>query len=423
MRLIYRIMLRISLSILAVLAVWAGLFYFTIVDEIQEETDDVLEDYSAMIIQNFLAGEDMPSNDNGSNNTYYIKSISSDSISYAIKRGGFSSEKIYIQYKGETEPARILRQLFRDKFDNYFEVTVITPTIDEGDLIDAIWNSLIILFFTLLVIVLIVSSLAIRGGLRPLRKFLTWLNSNSVESATTPIFDESKITEIKELSTAIMGFASRGREAFEQQKMFIGNASHELQTPIAICQNHLELLIESNLTESQMADVAECMKTLTRLSKLNKSLLLLSKIENGGFEEEVININQIVNSNISIIDEIYVNNNISSTINEQANISVRANKELISTLIINLIKNSYYHNIKNGVVNIEIGSDFISIENSGNDIPLDTKKIFERFYQEKPKAGSYGLGLSIVHAICKLYGYNINYSFSENRHKFKIILL
>lgn len=420
MKLIYYIMLRVSLSIAVVLGLWAGLFYYIIVDEVEDEVDDVLEDYSAMIIQNFLAGEQMPTNDNGSNNTYYLRAIPADSLAYARSREGFFNEQIFISYKKELEPARLLRQVFRDREDNYFEVTVITPTIDDSDLIKAIWNSLGILFILLLIVVLAINILAIRGGLQPLQKFLIWLNHSDVESSSTTIAIDSSVREIKELSRAIESFASRGRKAFEQQKEFIGNASHELQTPIAICQNRLELLCESGLNEAQMEDVAGCLTTLSRLSKLNKSLLMLSKIDNGGFEIQTIDINELVARNISTLEEIHQSRNISIIIIEHGRCQIEANRELAATLMLNLLKNGYSHNIDGGEIRVGIATDSLTIENSGSNIALDSQKIFHRFYQGGSKSGSYGLGLPIVQSICRLYGFTIDYSFIESRHVFKI---
>lgn len=414
-------MLRITISLLVVMGTWAGIFYYTIVDEVQDETDDVLEDYAAMIIQNFLAGEDIPTNDNGSNNTYSLRAIAAESVEAAKSRDGFESKDIFIEYKNEYEPARILRHLFRDRDDNYYEVTVTTPTIDKSDLIDAIWNTLIILFILLIIVVLIIISLALNGGLQPLRKFLKWLNSSSVENTTTPPTTiNSNIREIKELSHAIEGYAERGKRAFEQQKEFIGNASHEIQTPIAICQNHLEMLIDSGLTEAQLTEVGECLNTLSRLSRLNKSLLMLSKIDNGGFETHSVNINNLVVENISALKEIYENRKVSLALDIKGECLVIANRELITTLIINLIKNSYTHSRVGADISIEIGTNYITISNSGESNPLDSEKIFSRFYQANAKSGSYGLGLSIVQSICKLYNYHISYNFDNNMHIFKI---
>ncbi|MFR9527444.1 MAG: HAMP domain-containing sensor histidine kinase [Rikenellaceae bacterium] len=413
-------MMRVAVSMAVVLCAWAFIFYFTIVDEVQDETDDVLEDYATLIIQNFLAGEPMPSNDNGSNNTYYITPIAAGELSAAKEREGFSNQNIFINYKGEDEPARVLRQIFRDKDDSFYEITVITPTIDQSDLIDAIWRSLMALFALLLVAVLITSSIAIRGGLSPLNKFLAWLNKSDVETCEIPQTESAKIKEIESIRVAINGFAERGRRAFEQQREFIGNASHELQTPIAVCQNRLELLCESGLNEQQMEDVAGCMTTLARLARLNKSLLMLSKIENGGFEVQSVDLNAVVWHNITLLEEVYESRKITLQLTQRDKCSIVANADLVSTMVVNLIKNSYSHNVDGGQINVEIGSDYIFVENSGEGIALDNEKIFSRFYQGRSKAGSYGLGLPIVHSICKLYGYDVSYLFTRGLHRFCI---
>lgn len=413
-------MSRVALSISIVLGVWALLFYYVIVDEIHDETDDVLEDYSASIIQNFLAGEIMPVNDNGSNNTYYLRPVRRDSLEYFKQRGGFVNEEIYIKYKRENEPARVLRQVFRDADDNYYEVTVITPTIDNNDLIEAIWRSLVVLFLLLLVTVLVINVVAVKGGLRPLHKFLAWLHNSNIETCEVLTVKNSNIKEINELNIAIEAFANRGRRAFKEQKEFLGNASHELQTPIAVCQGRLELLCESELTQQQMEDVGVCLDTLSRMSRLNKSLLMLSKIENGGFEKEEVVVNDLLHRNIEFLKDIYEVHNISLSVKELGTCSISANGTLIATMITNLIKNAYSHNVDGGEVRVVLGLDYITVENSGITEALDECKIFNRFYQGNTKSGTFGLGLPIVQSICKLYDFRIGYSYVSNFHRFEI---
>ncbi len=421
MKFINHIMLRVSLSLSIVLGVWAVIFYYIIVEEVNDETDDLLEDYSAMIIQNFLSGEQMPSNDNGSNNTYYLRAVPPDSLALARREQGFSNELLFIKYKGETEPARILRQLFMDAQGDYFEVTVITPTIDNEDLISAILRSLAALFLLLLILTLIINIVAIKGALRPLDRLLEWLHGSDIESSTQPSTkSSSNIREIDEIVDAVNSFALRGRRAFEEQKEFIGNASHELQTPIAICQNRLELLCESELNESQMEDVAASLSTLSRLSRLNRSLLMLSKIENGGFDTSSIDINALVYRNVELLEELYQHRNIATEVNQSGSCTIEANSELAATMVVNLIKNSYSHNVDGGRVTIDITPDSIAIANSGAEKALDSEKIFTRFYQGKSKSGTVGLGMSIVHSICKLYNFQISYSFEKNLHRFLI---
>ncbi|MFR9502890.1 MAG: HAMP domain-containing sensor histidine kinase [Rikenellaceae bacterium] len=420
MRFINYIILRVSLWLSVVIAVWSILFFYIIVDEVNDETDDVLEDYSAMIIQSFLAGEPIPNADNRSNNSYSLRSVCPDSVEIVRAKQGFFNETIYVEYKREDEPARVQRQLFCDAADNYFEVTVLTPTIDNSDLIDAIWRSLAILFALLLITMLLINIVAIRGGLKPLDRFMKWLHGSDLQSCTVPTVQESNIKEIKELSAAIESFAKRGKRAFEQQQEFIGNASHELQTPIAICQNRLELLCESGLSEQQMGDVAECLMTLSRLSKLNKSLLMLSKIENGGFENSDIDINTLVRKNVDTIVELYEYRNIKLTLQERGRCTIVANEVLSSILIINLIKNSYSHNVDGGDISIEIDTNMLTITNTSDSTALDSEKIFSRFYQGRSKSGFSGLGLPIVQSICKLYDFNISYSYTDKRHHFQI---
>ena len=75
MKLIYSILIRLSLALLIVLTVWTVFFYFTMIDEINDEVDDALEDYSETIIIRSLAGKELPSKNDGTNNSYSIRSI------------------------------------------------------------------------------------------------------------------------------------------------------------------------------------------------------------------------------------------------------------------------------------------------------------------------------------------------------------
>ena len=133
MKLIYRILLRLSLALLAVLTVWTVFFYFTMIDEINDEVDDALEDYSETIIIRSLAGKELPSKNDGSNNSYSIRPITREEARQypAIE---YYDADIYIKEKEETEPARVLRTIFADKDDNYFLLEVSTPSFEKEDL-------------------------------------------------------------------------------------------------------------------------------------------------------------------------------------------------------------------------------------------------------------------------------------------------
>ena len=137
MKLFNQVLSHLLFGAVVVLLGWAVCFYMGIMEEINDEVDDSLEDYSELIIIRSLAGEELPSNDNGSNNQYFLQKITRD---YALSQPGivYRDSMIYIKEKKETEPARILTTIFRDGQDEFYELTVYTPTIEKADLRESI---------------------------------------------------------------------------------------------------------------------------------------------------------------------------------------------------------------------------------------------------------------------------------------------
>ena len=167
MKLIYRIVIRISLLLTLVLGVWAVFFYMAMMDEVNDEVDDSLEDYSEIIIIRALAGEELPSQNTGSNNQYYLKEVTEE---YADSREGitYKDSMVYIVEKDETEPARILTTIFKDDEGRYHELTVSTPSIEKDDLRDAIQVWIIFLYVALLFCIIIISVWVFYRNMRPL---------------------------------------------------------------------------------------------------------------------------------------------------------------------------------------------------------------------------------------------------------------
>ena len=130
MKLIYRIIIRLLAGLTVILTAWGCLFYLTVIDEINDETDDSLEDYSETIITRALAGQPLPSHSDGSNNSYFLHEVSRE-YARSLPHIRYSDEEIFIAEKGETEPARILKTIFKDRKDRYFELTVSIPTIEK----------------------------------------------------------------------------------------------------------------------------------------------------------------------------------------------------------------------------------------------------------------------------------------------------
>lgn len=420
MKLFHLVLWRISLALIVVLTVWAGFFYMAVVEEVNDEVDDTLEDYSEGLIIRALSGEDMPTASNGSNNQYYLYEVS-ESYAASHPQITYRDEMVFITEKSETEPARVLITIFRTEDERYMELVVYTPTIEKLDLLRAILGWIIFLYVLLLLIILSINIWVFRKNMKPLYVLLKWLDSSQLGKKNEPLENITKITEFRKLNAATMAFAERGEKLFEQQKTFIGNASHEMQTPLAICRNRLEMLMEDEtLTEHQLNELIKTHQTLENLTRMNRSLLLLCKIENGQFADtRSVCLNDILTHYLDDYKEVYAYRNITVTVTTDSSFCVEMNDSLVSVLVTNLLKNSFVHNIDGGFIYIKITANTFEISNTGEK-PLDRERIFERFYQGQKKEGSTGLGLALVDSICKANHLKIDYTYVENRHIFTI---
>ena len=420
MQFIYRIALRLTAVLLPLMAVWGALFYFTMVDEIRDEADDALEDYSAMIISRILAGEALPQENDGSNNSFEVHAVDSD---YAATHPHLSyrDENIYIPDKREKEPARVITSIFHDAAGNYYELTVTTPTFEKADLFEAVLGWIVVLYVALLVIVLTITMIIFRRSLQPLYDLLHWLDAYRPGGRPERVPNNTDVEEFRRLNVALQQAVDRSEELFERQSQFIGNASHELQTPLAIIGNRVEWLLDSTtITEEEAGELFKIKKTLSRAVRLNKTLLLLTKIDNGQFPESVeVDLVQMIRESAESYGDVYAEREVSVTHSLPAEFKVEMNESLAATLVTNLIKNAFVHSSNGSEVHISIAGRTLTISNAGEE-PLDKEHIFERFYQAARKEGSTGLGLALVAAICRYYNLRLEYFFADSKHYFEV---
>ena len=421
MKLFNRVLIHLLSGIFIILLGWAVFFYLGIMSEVNDEVDDSLEDYSELIITRSLAGKELPAHDSGSNNQYFLREVD-ESYVRSHQAISYRDSMIYIKEKNETEPARILTTLFKDKENRHYELSVFTPTIEKRDLQEAIFHLLIALFATLLIAILVINIWVFRRSMKPFYQLLNWLDKYRLGQENEPLDISTDTSEFRKLNETVKRYASHSEEIYRQQKLFIGNASHEIQTPLAVCQNRIEMLMEDeSLSEEQLSELAKTYQTLEYVSKLNKSLLLLSKIDNSQFVDSAnVCINELVHRYMDDYQEVYDYKEIQITLNEKENFHLQINETLATMLITNLLKNAYVHNNEHGTIQIEIGKDYITFSNSGDLQPLDEKRVFERFYQGKKKEGTTGLGLAIVAAICRQCSLAVSYRFVNNRHEFHV---
>lgn len=191
-----------------------------------------------------------------------------------------------------------------------------------------------------------------------------------------------------------------------------------MQTPMAIINSKLELLIQSEkLSEEQMHLIKPVYEATTRMSKLNQGLLLISKIDNNQFSAtENVELEKIIEKNLENFEEIIQMKDIEVTREFTEPVVLRMNKILAEILISNLITNSIKHNVQNGRIEIMLNKKKLRISNTGQPLAIDPRKLFERFRKSDRGGDSVGLGLAIVKEIINFYQFTIEYLVSDSLH-------
>lgn len=423
MRLIYYTQRHLAFVLFLVIAFWACFFYFRIIDEVNDETDDTLENYRKLIIQRAVNDTAFLHRDQTDDimTKHFFREISAATASRYKEH--FIDSLMFVENEMEFDPVRVLKTAFRTGDGKFYELIVMTSILEKDDLIEAIWWWTVILYLVLMLCILLVTHLVFAKSLRPLHHLLRWLDSFTLGHASAPLDHSTHIQEFQKLNRAIRDMAVRNERVFQQQKQFIENASHELQTPLAICQNKLEMLAENAAcTEQQLQEIGELHTTLGRIIKLNKSLLLLSRIENDQFSKvQAISFNPLLHQLNEDLQEIYETKRLTTSFQETGVLTAWMNESLASALVTNLLKNAYLHSLPRSAIRITITANSFTITNTGHGEALDKNHIFKRFYhQSNKKEESTGLGLAIVHSITAYYQLKLNYDF-DGEHHFSVL--
>jgi signal transduction histidine kinase len=194
---------------------------------------------------------------------------------------------------------------------------------------------------------------------------------------------------------------------------------------LAIIKAKLDTLMQSEkLGREEMEQLQGVENAVNRLSSLNKSLILLARIENSQFENsEEIKVSDIAERSLENFSEMLEARNLSLEKNMTISPIIKMNASLCEILINNLLQNAVRHNVNGGKIVIETGDKFLRIGNTGGALSISEQEMFERFRKNDASKESLGLGLAIVKSICEKYGFNISYQFKENLHIFNIVFL
>ncbi|WP_073000152.1 sensor histidine kinase [Mariniphaga anaerophila] len=238
-------------------------------------------------------------------------------------------------------------------------------------------------------------------------------------SEPVPRFSSSDIDEFNALNSTLNVLLKKTTEDYRHNKEFNENASHELQTHLAVIKANAEALLSSPKGNAEeLESVRKIYSAATQLSQVQKSLLLLSKINNREFSNNVnLNFEEPLRNVLGLFEETIDIREIELTHStEPCNVFMDAG--LAEVLANNLVKNAVKHNIQKGFISIKLTADMLEIENSGTPHAGNPELLLLRF--SKGENGNSGIGLAIVKEICDLYNFKIQYEIKNAIHKITI---
>ncbi len=303
-----------------------------------------------------------------------------------------------------------------------YKIITRNSLVRNQDFISIITMSTIIIILLLLTGLLILNTQIAKKIWKPFYLNLDRLKNFSIQDQNPIELEVSDVDEFKELNSSIKSLTQKLQSDFNNLKEFSENASHEMQTPLAIMQSKIELLLQStSLTKEQSVQLQSIYQAGQRLSKLNKTLLLLAKVENQQFSiKEEISLKTLIEKQLENYEDFILNKNLKVD-TELSDSSITTNTVLADTLISNLLSNAIKHNIQNGTISITYIRDILIFSNTGDSLEQDPETLFNRFKKASTSKDSLGLGLAIVKKICEVNNWQISYSNEEKIHQISIL--
>jgi len=294
--------------------------------------------------------------------------------------------------------------------------------VETEDVIQLVSKITLAIVILLLAVLFVISRLILNKLWKPFQVTLQQIKAFNVSMKDSVQLPSTTINEFAELIEAVEQMTQKAKKDYQEIKSFTENASHEIQTPLAIIASKIELLSQSdNLKEDQMHTIQSIAETTNRLAKLNQSLILLTKIDNRQFGATTpVDVSRMVLQILYNYEELFLSRSIQIKQQIDPGVKQTMNEALAEILIINLLTNSFRHNVENGSVTVILQDKYLSISNTGNAISTLPELLFERFRKEAVSSESMGLGLSIVKKICDIYHFKVTYQYQNLLHTITI---
>jgi two-component system OmpR family sensor kinase len=331
------------------------------------------------------------------------------------------SESKYFNTSLQHKECRLTVTSFYKINDNNYKISSYNYVTKANEILIGLLASFIWIFLLLLLLVIILGRLSSKYILSPFNHTLKIIQSFDLKQNTPILLPATRTKEFRELNCFLKKMTDKAIEDYLLLKEFTENASHELQTPLAIIEGKLELLMESDIQGNQAALISEIYNEVEKLSRINSSLILLAKLENNEYTaKQPVDISLLCQDSLEVFTELIEMKSITVEQDIQKNIYTELHPNLADILLRNLINNAIRHNLPNGCIKLTLSSSKLLIRNMGKPPLVPTEQLFQRFKKGNQCSNSIGIGLAIVKQICDLNQISISYTYSDQWHQIEL---
>jgi len=385
----------------------------TVKDSVKRETDFALRANMRMVVSAIEAGQPYEAFINEKVAIVPLEGLEKD-----YKFRSFTDTLAWHRPLKRNEPFRKMTIIY-PIHDHHYKISIMDVIIESEDMLLGVIKVMAYLFLFLALVILI-SAFLLSGNLfSPFHQTLQKIGDFELKGNEDIDLPQTGTKEFSDLNHFINQMVSKARADYHALKEFSENASHEMQTPIAIAQGKLELLQESpGLQADQMEMIQSAQASISKLSKLGQALSLLTKIENQEFSaEDPMDFSETVSKACENFKELIELRGLKFNSNIQKGVQVKIESGLADILVNNLLKNANQHNIQEGWIELELSQANLVVKNSGPEPKVPTTELFKRFKKGNQSKESLGLGLAIISKICQVNQLKLDYQFEDGIHQ------
>jgi len=417
MRLLNKLTMYYLLISVVVFGLGGIVAYNLISEEISSETDYYLDTILDRIDRRL---------DSWVESDHDITRMNSDRVHIRELTSGVQTEPVFSDtlamhpYLNTMETMRKLSAT-REVGGRVFKVEINDVIVEKDDIYESVVKIITRLFALLALFLVIGGAIISRYLMKPFYRTLNRMDAFEVQGNAPMVLPGSNIKEFRQLNQFLARMTGRAQKEYQSLKKFSENASHELQTPLAIANGKLDLLLQDGpLSEAQYKNVSSAQQALNRISKLGKSLSILTKIDNKEFDpSEEIDASDMVLQCVEDFRELFDLKGLDLAVDVAPDVHIKLNRHLGAIMFNNLFHNSIKHNLEGGRVAVSLSTQGFKIENTGHEPTRPRSEMFQRFAKDNGHPDSSGLGLAIVKEICEYHKLDLDYSF-EGSHTVSI---